>query len=908
MAGPAGIVTPVTFLPIVGRELRAASRRSGTYWVRLVVAAQATVAGVAAWVLAKLDGHVKFGTALFWGLAGVALVHCVLAGRRSTADCLSVEKRDGTMGLLFLTDLKGYDVVIGKLVATSLGGFYGLLAVFPILAVPLLVGGMTSGEFWRMMATLLVTFGFSLGIGIFCSAISREYREAIGRNFLILTTLTVILPMIGASIEFSFPAFNPAPLCAACPFVSFALCADDLYKRNHETFWSLLVVMHGLMWLLIVRACRILPKAWQDEPAVKGGRSGWWKAFKRALNYGGAFGRTAFRKYALDRNAYFWLTARERLKPAHVWAFLATAVVWWLCGWAGLGSTWLDESSCVVMALLLIVTLKFWVTVEAGQRLAADREIGSMELLLCTALTADDYVQGQIVALRRQFVRPLIAAAMASFGMMAIALAQRSNSGWFPWVAGIVLLPADIAALSLDGMWTSLTCKTHTRATLTTVMRIMVLPWVGVGLVEVVLAGLRLMEYIDPDTSTTNLLVGAWFLFGVGVDVVFGLRAWQKLHSEFREAAMQRYGARAMRIEKAKKSRRTAVRWRPALAGAAALAACAFAVYEHGKPKAPPVTTAALQGGSGPVKTFSGWNHGVFFVLPDGSLWRWGQPEGPAFPRAAAPEQIGTNRDWAKITVLNGPRVYALRTNGTIWEWGQLPNGRFTNEPVQRNLETDWTDIAVTDRNRVALKRDGTMWAWAPSWGAVTFSRGLRFPQQVGRESNWVKIVSARSGIFGLQRNGTLWYWGETAAGQMPGPAQMCQETTWTNLSEDCSATLADGRRFDLDETPAGPTPNAATNAGAVFRPDVGPAMVDGRRLDWFWRWRPALGPPMGEGPALALGADSVVLMWGIDPGVQFKLSFAERVRMATQRQHIPPMGAMTRTPRTVLKLARASQ
>ena len=44
------------------------------------------------------------------------------------------------MGLIFLTDLKGYDVVLGKLAATSLNGFYGLLAVFPLLAFPLLTG------------------------------------------------------------------------------------------------------------------------------------------------------------------------------------------------------------------------------------------------------------------------------------------------------------------------------------------------------------------------------------------------------------------------------------------------------------------------------------------------------------------------------------------------------------------------------------------------------------------------------------------------------------------------------------------------------------------------------------------------------------------------------------------------
>ena len=57
----------------------------------------------------------EIAIALFGVLTGTAVLYCLLSGVRSTADCLSVEKREGTLGLLFLTDLKGYDVVLGKL-------------------------------------------------------------------------------------------------------------------------------------------------------------------------------------------------------------------------------------------------------------------------------------------------------------------------------------------------------------------------------------------------------------------------------------------------------------------------------------------------------------------------------------------------------------------------------------------------------------------------------------------------------------------------------------------------------------------------------------------------------------------------------------------------------------------------
>jgi ABC-type transport system involved in multi-copper enzyme maturation permease subunit len=57
----------------------------------------------------------------------------LLAGLFLTSDCLSEEKREGTLGLLFLTDLKSHDIVLGKFVATALSALYCLLALLPVM-------------------------------------------------------------------------------------------------------------------------------------------------------------------------------------------------------------------------------------------------------------------------------------------------------------------------------------------------------------------------------------------------------------------------------------------------------------------------------------------------------------------------------------------------------------------------------------------------------------------------------------------------------------------------------------------------------------------------------------------------------------------------------------------------------
>src|SRR6266699_3061131 len=168
----------VTFLPIVARELRVASRRRSTYFVRAGAALLVIIAGT--WLFLMMHRETaprEMALVLFGTLTGSAVLYCLLSGVRSTADCLSQEKREGTLGLLFLTDLNGLDVVLGKLAATSLNGLYGVLAVVPMLAIPLLMGGVTLGEFGRMALVAVNTLFFSLAVGILAPRSAARRRK-----------------------------------------------------------------------------------------------------------------------------------------------------------------------------------------------------------------------------------------------------------------------------------------------------------------------------------------------------------------------------------------------------------------------------------------------------------------------------------------------------------------------------------------------------------------------------------------------------------------------------------------------------------------------------------------------------------------------------------------------------------
>src|SRR5262252_6162971 len=121
-------------LPIVERELRIAARSARTFRSRWMSAALALgIFFLLYWSFGSRGGWA--GTKIFAILSLLSFLYALFAGIILTADCVSSEKREGTLGLLFLTALRASELISGTILATSLRAFYGLVAAFPILGI-----------------------------------------------------------------------------------------------------------------------------------------------------------------------------------------------------------------------------------------------------------------------------------------------------------------------------------------------------------------------------------------------------------------------------------------------------------------------------------------------------------------------------------------------------------------------------------------------------------------------------------------------------------------------------------------------------------------------------------------------------------------------------------------------------
>jgi len=529
----------MTLLPVVGRELGVAARRAATYWMRFAIAAGALAIFFV--LFASNNGSVpELGEMLFTALGIPALGFAMLAGVFLTADSLSVEKREGTLGLLFLTDLKGYDVVLGKMAANCAHAYFGLLAVFPVLSLPLLMGGVSVAEFWRTVLVFCCTLYFSLSIGMLVSALSHEGRQAMAATFGALMVVFGVLPLMwGSWSEFShLPSLTfllwPNPVWAT-------IKADDgeyLTRAGRREFWTSIGTMVLLGTACMAVASWALPRWWRKTPGAEAGKTrGRWEFFSR---------RPWKRPEALgEGKPFYWLAKNDRAGGLGLGKMMLLLLLLW-AGCAFVGLSVRNQRAFYGISLVLVFALHFTAKVllaaECGRRFHQDRQSGAMELLLVTPLTPDEIVAQQEEALRARFQPTLLILIGISLLNVLLVLGEAKRlqigseeTGIFLEVllGGTLLLWLDARALIWLGMWKGLTARTHPRSVLTILAVVLGIPWL-VGFVLAFVAGM-----LVNGVGAVEVCAGLWYGLGALVDVIATGLARESLRGSFRSVVAQ---------------------------------------------------------------------------------------------------------------------------------------------------------------------------------------------------------------------------------------------------------------------------------------------------------------------------------------------------------------------------------
>lgn len=583
---------------IAERELRVGARSRRTYSSRRNFAALVILAfSLLYWNSESLGRWAT--TQIFTAVTILCYIYTLLAGLILAADCVSSEKRDGTLGLLFLTSLKPFELIIGTISATSLKAFCGLLAAFPILGISFLLGGVEPFEFLRVCLTLISTLVFSLSLSILVSCLSHNRLKATTRAAIALVFFAVILPLFCAAIG---NATLPSPprwlemIAIFSPSSTLAQALGSWISTGTNFWWSFLAI-NVTSAALLLTSCFLLPWIWKDRTAARSRR---------------AKGDRSIRHRVRNQNPFFWLAnrgsseSRKFLGVLLIGGFAASIIGRFnITG----GRNPEFDSQVITWSFLLIaghVALLFRFAALSTARLSEDRELGALESILVTPLRVPEIIGGQWRALLTQLAGPALAVLFlhgllfwtflnayafdknidgGAPGTLRLLADELKHGSFEPYdlfgpTAGIlgvaIVLCLDWIALGWFGMWIALSSRRASRALWSALAFIIGPPILAQSLFASVGVWLGFARAPGPFWGWCCIIAG--IVFGVLNALILIAYGWFHLNRNFRLVATQRFTIPAER------NLRYTFRWPIRMTtAAAALALVIFLFYMEEK-------------------------------------------------------------------------------------------------------------------------------------------------------------------------------------------------------------------------------------------------------------------------------------------------------------------------------------
>jgi ABC-type transport system involved in multi-copper enzyme maturation permease subunit len=462
----------MTVLPVIERELRSAARQPFTYYLRLL--------GVAALLLEGLLFGLRhgfssnLGGALFGSLHSALFLAIWILVPLLTADCLSRERREGTLGLLFLTPLRAHGIVVAKGLAHGLRAVSLWLAVLPVLTIPFLLGGVSWSQ---ALLSVLVNFSaicWALAAGLLASAWNRAWTRAL-LGAVLLALLFLLALGICAGV-FILPAMTRRGVLGGVlgPYVpTLYLVLTGLgFIANGLGVWAAylrVAVASQLLWAaaklvcvsLIALAAAILvagaktQRVWQEGPPSP--QQVWLeKTFCRPILWV-SFLRQWMR-WKLEHNPIGWLGQRTWSGRLVTWGWFAVIISLYSAmltdpdffrGYSGMqrGIAW-----------MLAVTIGM----SAASSFQRERETGVLELMLVSPLGESAIIWGRLRGLWGQFL-PAVTMLLGIWLYFTRIFNRRED-------ADVILFHAvTYAALPVIGLYFSLRCHGFIAAFLCTV-------------------------------------------------------------------------------------------------------------------------------------------------------------------------------------------------------------------------------------------------------------------------------------------------------------------------------------------------------------------------------------------------------------------------------------------------------
>lgn len=438
--------------PVLERELRVQARLKRTYWLRFLTGLMLAVALAIQFAdVGSLGRAMGFGGVRTTGAEMFAVLHTVIcvvllfAAPLVAADSVAKERREGTLGLLALTPLRPFEVVIGKALAHVIRLVSLWLLSLPLLLVPVLLGGVNAVDIKCALGVELTVMFGGLAAGLIATSVTERWTNsallALLLTFLIGQCLVTSLGLaglwlgqnklgMGASIPNRWEvwllgsSFVPWVLATGLPGGGFGRTISQAGWPGFAAWVDVALVLAvlgslGALGLALKIAAWRVKKSFRIEPPSLRAESrrrrlrelGW---IRRAREFQ--------RRHWLDRNPARWLFGYSPFSGLTRWGWAVAMLVNPLVFVAFNGRFDGDWLAAIVFQPIV---LAIGASLAAAASFRREIEEGTLELLLVSGLPANDLVSGRV-----QQLWAVMGPALAGSALWVVAGAGLADSSF----------------------------------------------------------------------------------------------------------------------------------------------------------------------------------------------------------------------------------------------------------------------------------------------------------------------------------------------------------------------------------------------------------------------------------------------------------------------------------------------
>jgi ABC-type transport system involved in multi-copper enzyme maturation permease subunit len=389
--------------PIFVREWLTLPRRSNHYLVRTLYLGLLWVLALTAWQAtvgwdrpATLGDTARFGLLLFQVFTYVQLALIPFFAALSAASTIAREKDRRTFVLLLLTDLRNYEIVLGKLLGSLLQIGILLAGIIPILALNLLLGGVSADQMVQA-AVILATTALAAGS---LGGLIALWREKTFQS-LALTVLFLVLYLCLVHLLSLLPLLTDfdsetVSRCQAWlePFLALQQVLDPPGQQTElAVAYGFGLAMLGLTVLLNALAIARL-RVWNPsgEPIMERERPEEEEIDRAKAHAAPGEARPVWANPILWREIATRAYGRRALLVKIAYFLVFGLIAYFALAPGVSRSDWAAARGLVPVGILSLLLI----SAQAVTAVTSERDSGALDLLLVTDLTPKEFIFGKL--------------------------------------------------------------------------------------------------------------------------------------------------------------------------------------------------------------------------------------------------------------------------------------------------------------------------------------------------------------------------------------------------------------------------------------------------------------------------------------------------------------------------------